>query len=152
MKKYNILITILALFVFAVSCETYDDYNTDRPTYIRFDNVIPRPGVTPVDNANVKLNPGDTTRRILQAFISDVSNVDRTFNVVIDQEANQINPENFSFDPTITIPANQRRVTTNIYFENVSFPEDNSDLALKLEAADNDALSGSSFVFKVKDR
>ncbi|MDP2685822.1 MAG: hypothetical protein Q8O62_01290 [Aequorivita sp.] len=150
MKNVNILIVILTLAIATVSCETYDDYNADRKSIIRFTKVIPRPGVSPTDNANVSLSLGDTTRRIVEAFVSDVSNVDRTYNVIIDQETNEINPENVSFQSTITIPANERRTNIDINIENISLPEAFGNFAITIQEID-DKLVGLPFFLRLKE-
>src|SRR5690606_2797113 len=108
MKKINILITFLA-FAFSISsCETYDDFEQDRDSVVGFTNVS--------RNIN-NIPPGVTKEVEVNVFVSDLSNADRTFNIVsvpaiLDLSAIppqvETNPENYSFDQTVTIPANSR--------------------------------------------
>ena len=118
MKNIKFLILILAVAVVSVSCETYDDYDTDR---------LPAVGFT-AKNKNINsIRPGTEKSTTIDVFASDVSTSDRTFDVItvpiLDTETNPpAAAENFSFDSTVTIPANTRVGTMTITGIGVSLP------------------------------
>lgn len=110
MKKINIIITFVVLALFVVSCETYDDYNTDRKTVVGFSKDS--------DNINNIPEGGERTRTFTDVlFISDIADVDREFTVVViptllpeaDPPFIATDPSNYSFDATVIIPANSQR-------------------------------------------
>lgn|SRR5690554_1995321 len=118
MKKIKFLILFLAVAVVGVSCETYDDYDTNR---------LPAVGFT-AKNKNINsIPPGEERSTTVDVFASDVSTSDRTFNVITvpieDTETNPPTaPENYDFDRTVTIPANSRVGTMTVTGIGVSLP------------------------------
>lgn len=118
MKKIKFLILILTVAVVGVSCETYDDYDTNR---------LPAVGFT-AKNKNINSIPvGGEKSTTIDVFASDVSTSDRTFDVItVPIEDTETNPptdaENYSFDSSVTIPANSRVGTMTVTGINVSLP------------------------------
>lgn len=116
MKNIKFLILILAVAVVSVSCETYDDYDTDR---------LPAVGFT-AKNKNINsIGAGTEKSTTIDVFASDVSTSDRIFDVItVPIEDTETNPpaaaENFSYDATVTIPANTRVGTMTVTGINVS--------------------------------
>jgi|26BtaG_2_1085354.scaffolds.fasta_scaffold00025_9 hypothetical protein len=110
MKKIKFLILFLAVAVVGVSCETYDDYDTNR---------LPAVGFT-AKNKNINSIPqGGQKSTTIDVFASDVSDSDRTFDVItVPIEDTVTNPptteENYEFDRTVTIPANSRVGTMTV--------------------------------------
>ena len=146
MKKINILIVILTLAIVAVSCETYDDYNTDRKSVVGFSD--------PSKNIN-GVPEGGTKSSFANVFISDVSNVDRTFSVIVVPVKDPLtNPptatDNYTFDSTVVIPANTRRGIVNITAIDVSITSVRSYFALAIEG-DTDIVSGGIVLVGVKN-
>ena len=108
MKKINLIITFAVLAFLVVSCETsYDDYNTDRKTVVGFSKDS--------DNINNIPEGSERTRTFTDVlFVSDIADVDREFKVIVvptilpeaDPPSTDTNPENYSFDSIVIIPAN----------------------------------------------
>jgi hypothetical protein len=105
MKKVNILIVILAIALVAVSCETYDDFDANRMTTVGF--------VTLTKNLSVP--EGGTKTDSVKVYVSDVSSVARTFSVIaIAPDTLPTAPENYTFESTVTFPANTREVNFGV--------------------------------------
>ncbi|MEM0518263.1 MULTISPECIES: hypothetical protein [Aequorivita] len=101
MKKVNILIVILAIALVAVSCETYDDYDENRLTTVGFVTLT----------KNISVPEGGSKTDSVKVFVSDLSNVARTFSVItVAPDTLPTAPENYTFESTVTIPANTREV------------------------------------------
>ncbi|MEZ4882193.1 MAG: hypothetical protein R2775_07450 [Flavobacteriaceae bacterium] len=142
MKKINIIITIVALALFVGSCETYDDYNTDRKTVVGFSEISRNiNGVTSGSEKSIEV----------AIFASDIVNSDRQFNIIsvptlLDLNSNppevQTNPDNYRFDPTVTIPANSREGVITVYGTNNSMQQDREFFSLAVEGSDN-VVSGA---------
>lgn len=132
MGKNKIIYAIIALVIMA-SCESYDDYDTSRPIVIGFSS----------DATNIKVPNGGTRDRDVDIFISEAANVDRTFAVSIVEDLTEVAPENYSFDPTVVILANERVATFTITGIDVSLTEEKLPLTLKVEPV-NGILSGST--------
>jgi hypothetical protein len=133
MKKINIIITIVALALFVGSCETYDDYNTDRKTVVGFSEI----------SRNINNVPTGSEKSIdVTIFASDVANSDREFNIIsvptildnssIPPEV-QTNPDNYRFDETVTIPANSREGVITVYGTNASMQQETEYFSLAVE-------------------
>ena len=105
---------ILLLAVFVTSCDDHEPavFNGDssNPTFISFSQTayflpVERDGVGSV---TVTLNA------------STLSNVDRTYNIQLDEEASLANPENYTLPTSITIPADSYQGTMEITGEDIS--------------------------------
>src|SRR5690606_33347864 len=121
MKKLKYIITILVITLVAVACESYDDYDSNRPDYVRFSFIVqPEPPVSPPHNFNIVIAEGETSaQRELEVFSSIVYESERRFNISLDTE---IPLENFEFPDTFTIPANKDRTTIIFKANDVSLP------------------------------
>ncbi|SRX54659.1 hypothetical protein [Aequorivita sp. CIP111184] len=101
MKKVNILLVILALAIVTVSCETYDDYNAERKTTVGFITLT----------KNISVPEGGSKTDSVSLFVSDLSSSARTFTVItVPVDTLPTAPENYSFESTVTVPANTREV------------------------------------------
>ncbi|WP_026452586.1 hypothetical protein [Aequorivita capsosiphonis] len=149
MKKINIIITLVALVLFVGSCETYDDYDTDRKTVVGFSDIT----------RNINSVPTGSEKSVdIKVFASDLANTDRQFNIIavpaildnstVPPEA-QTNPDNYRFDQTVTIPANSREGVIMVYGTNASMEQEKEFFSLAIEGSAN-VVSGA--VTKVRLR
>lgn len=149
MKKINILITFIAIALIVASCETYDDYDQDRKTVAGF-----------VQNSrNINSVPTGSYKDItVDIFVSDVSNADRQFNIVaipaiLDPSAVppqvETNPDNYTFDSTVTIPANTREGSITISGTNSSISNDEEYFSLAVEGTGN-VVSGQTITVRLR--
>lgn len=145
MKNIKFLILILAVAVVSVSCETYDDYETDR---------LPAVGFTAANKNINGVPPGGEKSTTIEVFASDLSTSDRTFNVVnVPLEDTEANPpaaaENFSFDPTVTIPANQHVGTMTVTGIGVSLTSDRTYFQLAIDS-DPSVVPGGQIIIALR--
>lgn len=152
MKKINIIITFVALALFAVSCETYDDFNAERKTVVGF--------TSPVDNNVNNIEIGGERERTFNnvLFVSDIADVDREFKVMViptilevaDPPYVSTNPENFSFDATVTIPANTQLGSITVTGFGKSIVDERGEyFSLAIEGGGN-VVSGGRFTVRVR--
>lgn len=150
MKKINIIIAVVTLALFGVACETYDDYNTDRKTVVRFHQVVPREGNT--EDHKITVIPGGSDLRLVEVFTSDESDVDRTFNVILVDSLTTVASENYSFNSTITVPAHERRALLTFNVTDVSLTDDYEDVAIAIEGVTGSIVAGVPFVLELRWR
>lgn len=144
MKKIKLILTFVAVAMIAISCETYDDYNADRPTVIGF--------TLPTKNIN-NIPEGGERSTTVDLFVSDVADVDREFNIMaipaLEQPATA--PENYSFDATVTIPANTRTGTITVTgIDNSINTPDGEYFALAVDGG-GEVVSGGRISIRVKN-
>ncbi len=151
MKKINIIITLIVLAFVVVSCETYDDYNTDRKTVIGF--------TSESDNINNIPEGGERTRTFTDAlFVSDISDVDREFKVMViptilpeaEPPATATNPENYIFESTVTIPANSRRGDFTVTGIDNSIEDERGEYFSVAIEGGGDIVSGGRFTIRLR--
>lgn len=140
MKNISIILAVFALVFTTISCDTYDDYETDRPAVIGFTAA----------QVNIKV-PNESTRdKSVNIFISESSSVDRTFNINVVADETEVAPENYSIASSVTIPANERVGEFTITGIDVSLTGDK--LPLTLEVAPTDGLvvgaKVTAYIFK----
>ncbi|QQX75408.1 MULTISPECIES: hypothetical protein [Aequorivita] len=141
MKRVNILIVILTIAIIAVSCETYDDYNTDRKTVVGF--------VTP--NKNISVPEGGSKTDSVKVFVSDLSSSDRTFTVItIPVDTLPTAPENYTFESTVTIPANTRETMFGVTAVDNSIDDTRRFFRLAIQG-EADVVSGGRALIGVKN-
>jgi hypothetical protein len=134
MKKINILITFVALALSVISCETYDDYDQDRKPVVGFSEV----------SRNINGVPTGSFKSIdVKLYASDLSSEDRTFNIIsvpaildLTTVPPQIETasENYTFDSTVTIPANSQVGVITVSATNVSLGDTDEYFSLGVEA------------------
>lgn len=141
MKKFNILITLVVLSLFVVSCESYDDFDADRKTVVGFT----------VAEKNINNIPeGGERSSTLDLFVSDISAEDRDFRIVViptiltDPEIQtETNPENYSFDEFVTIPANTNRGEITVTGIDISIEDPEGEyFSLAVEGGGNTVSGG----------
>jgi hypothetical protein len=142
MKNIKYLITILAIAVIAVSCETYDDYDTERSTVIGFTTLVGGP--------NAVVPAGGSLDKQINVFVSDVSSTERSFNVIVNSELTELSPENYTLSPMV-IPANERTAVFTITFTDVSLETEAQPIRLKFESsASGNIVSGNQATVQVR--
>ena len=151
MKKISIILTLAVLALTTVSCETYDDYNEDRKTVVGFNKAS--------DNLNNIPEGGETTRTFNNViFVSDVASVDREFNIVVvptilpesEPPSTATNPENYSFESTVTIPANTRKGSITITGIDNSIEDERGEyFTIAIEGGGN-VVSGGKYTVRLR--
>ena len=137
MKKLKYITLILTIALIAVSCESYDDYDENRKTVAGF--------TKSANNINGIPEGGDKSME-LEVFVSDISSAARTFSITTRPIPNPdvdtpAAPENYRFDSTVTIPANERSGTMTVTGVDVSLTGDRTFFILAIEGGD-DVVSG----------
>lgn len=128
----------MILAIFASSCETYDDYDTPREEIIGFT----------LANSNVKVPNNGTRAKVVTVFITEASSVERTFTVSVVADQTELAAENYSFNPTLVIPANERSADFTVNGIDVSLTADKLPLTLQVDAKDG-ILSGGKSTFLI---
>ena len=101
MKNIKTILTFLIAAVLFVSCEEYEDYDSDITTV----------GFTKVSTNINRIPEGGTLEQPVNLFVSDVSTVDRTFTIVdLPAETSPTAPDNYSFPSTVIVPAGVRSI------------------------------------------
>lgn len=139
------------LALVTVSCETYDDYNAERKTVVGF----------AVPSKNINNIREDEPKSIeVDLFVSDLSSVDRevqitTFPSILpdaDPPSVETDPENYSYDATVTIPANtQSGIITITGMANSIEDERGEYFTLGIQG-NGDIVSGGRILVRVKAR
>lgn len=142
MKKVNILIVILTIALVAVSCETYDDYDTNRKTTVGF--------ITASKNIN-NVPEGGTKTDSVQLFISDISSAARTFTVItVAVDTLPTAAENYTFESTVTFPANTRQVNFGVTAVDNSIDDTRRFFRLAIQG-EADVVSGGRTLVGVRN-
>ncbi len=146
MKNVKFLFLILAVAVVFVSCETYDDYDTNRAPAVGF--------TAPNKNIN-SIPPGQERSTTVDVFASDVSDSDRIFNVITvpieDTETNPPTaPENYDFDRTVTIPAHSRIGTMTVTGIGVSLPSGVREYFKLAIDSDDSVVAGAQILIALR--
>jgi len=142
MKKVNILIALFAIAILSVSCESYDDYDTNRKNIVGFSALI-----LEINN----IPEGGERSRTVNLFMSDIFDEEKTFNIVAvpNLQDPATNPENYSFDTTVTFPPNTRQATITVTgIDNSIEGEEYFALAIQGEA---DVVSGGIVSVRVRN-
>lgn len=130
MKNLKYLFLILTIAFTSVACETYDDYNVDRETVVGF------------TRRNLNINrigdTGSTKDAQVTIFASEASSVDRTFNITDIQIDNPdeflpTDPENFTYDSTVFIPAGELTGVITVTGINVTLTSERTHFRLIVE-------------------
>jgi len=146
MKKLKFITLFLTIALVAVSCESYDDYDTDRDTVAGF--------TKKTQNINSIPQDGEKSTTV-DVFASDVKSFERTFSVVIvpvtNPEENTPTAENnYRYDATVTIPANERLGTLTVTGVDNSLTSDRTFFMLSIQGGD-DVVSGGTIMIGLKN-
>ncbi|MDN3724315.1 hypothetical protein QRD02_07960 [Aequorivita sp. SDUM287046] len=151
MKKFNIILTFVVLALVAVSCETYDDYDTDRKTVIGFTSAS--------DNVNNIPEGGERTRTFTDVlFVSDLAPVDRQFTVTViptilpdaEPPSTATNPENYTFESTVVIPANSQRGSFTVTGIDNSIEDERGEYFSVAIQGGGNVVSGGRFTVRLR--
>lgn len=138
MKKTYIILTLFITTLFVTSCETYDDFEADRPTVVGFT----------IGPFATGMNPGQTiVFPIATYYISTTSSADRTFQVAVDESQTGISSDNYSFDSTVVIPANEQEGAITVTLVNNSLSTEPADLIIVFVTTDGTIVSGAPAKF-----
>lgn len=129
MKKAYILTLILTLTALTSCRDSYDDYDEDRGASIGF--TLGATLELPVSSAN------PITDFPIPFFVSSVAGVDRTFQVVVINEESEVASENYSFDSSVVVPANERKGFLYFSAMNISLTSEYQSLILAFQADEN---------------
>lgn len=135
MKNISIILAVFALVFTSVSCESYDDYETERATIIGFTQT----------NVNIKVPNNGTRDKTVDVFITESSNVDRTFNISVVADQTDVASENYSIASSVEILANERVGTFTITGVDVSLTDEKLPLTLRVEPS-NGVIAGATLV------
>lgn len=103
MKKIYIIFTVVLSSLLITSCSTnHDDYDTDRESSVAFANLLELITV-PFDANSIDFE--------IEFITSTVATTDREFQVTVNSETSIIDPENYSFNSMVVMPANKNRAT-----------------------------------------
>jgi hypothetical protein len=138
MKKSYILLTLFVAMIFATSCrETYDDYDSGGSPVIGFTLGV-----------EAEIGVSNTVNLPISYFVTDVSDSDRTFQIIIDP-ATTVASENYSFENPIVIPANERLGQIILSISDVSLSQEFEPIILRFESTSN-VVSGDNATILVK--
>ncbi len=116
MKKTYIILTLFLAALFVASCETYDEFEADRPTVA---------GFTLGTTLQLPLSAGNPTITFnVPYYVSTASSSDRMLNVVVVADQTQVAPENYTFESTVLLPAGERAGTMEFVAMDVSLTND----------------------------
>ena len=137
MKKVNILTVILAIALIAVSCESYDDYNTDRKTVVGFVTLT----------KNISVPEGGSKSDSVKVYVSDLSNSARTFSVTtLALDSLETAAENYTYDSTVTFPANTSEAYVHVTAIDNSITDERNYFQLVIEGDANTVSGGRSLI------
>ncbi len=125
MKKAYILISLIIVTLFVSSCDTYEDYDKERSPVIGF--------TLGVDFEIALSESNPLIDFPIPYFVSEASSSDRTFQVVVVADETEVAPENYSFDASVIVPANERTGTLLFSAMNISLPDEFAPLTLAFE-------------------
>ena len=138
MKKTYIILTLFLAALFVTSCETYDDYEADRETIVGFT----------FGTFATQMSPGQTiVFPIAQYYITTPSSADRTFQLAVVESLTGVTSDNYSFDSTVVIPANEQVGSMTVTLINNSLPTDPVDLIIAFMPTDETVVAGAPATF-----
>lgn len=141
MKNLKYIITILAIAIVAVSCETYDDYDEERLAVVGL--------TTAVGGPNAIVPVGGTIDKEINVYVSDVSSVERSFSIAIDDEVTELGSESYTFGNAV-IPANQRTGILTVTFSDVNLTSAFQPVRFKVDSSSGAFVSGSEITIQVR--
>lgn len=142
MKKLYIIFLLLISTLFTFSCETYDEYEAERPSII---------GFTLGGTLQLTITPNNPSITFpVTFFVSESSNEERTFKVIVMDDPNGPAPENYSFDANIVIPANERRGIMPFTAMDVSLTNEYAPVELSFEMVPG-LISGPTAKFELRN-
>ncbi len=147
MKKIKFITLILTIALVAVSCEKYDDYNTDRTVIV---------GFTKKDGNNINNIPqGGEKSIVLKLYAADIAPVDREYTIksvtpTLDEGDILTNSENYSFDTTVTILANTHDGEITVTGIDNSISDEDEFFGLAVQEAAGSVVSGQIAIVRLR--
>ena len=134
MKNIKTIIAFLFTAVLIVSCETYEDYDSEA-TVVGFTK----------NSSNINRVPeGGTAEGTVTLYVSDVSNADRTFTLV-DLPADEFPTatDNYEYPSSVTIPAGVREIEVTVTaIDNSISPDDRTFFILAVQEGEGYITGG----------
>lgn len=102
MKRAYIFTLIVSILTLSSCTNNNDDYPQDRGATIGFTSAA----------LEVTLPPGGVIPNFgIPFFVTSISSSDRTFEVTVVESESTLSADNYSFESTVTVPANERKGT-----------------------------------------
>lgn len=141
MNKLKYIITILAIAVIAVSCETHDDFDENR---------LPVVGLTSaVGGPNAIVPVGGTLDKQINVFVSDIASEERSFSVTVNSEITELGSENYTIGQAV-VPANERAGVLTVTFSDVSLTSTFQPVRFKIDNSSGAYVSGSEITIQAR--
>lgn len=132
---------MLFVIVGLASCESYDDYDSPGIPVIGFDQ----------NGSNITVPGGGTVDELgVRVFVSDVSSIERTFNVVVVEDESTVSADNYSFNAAVQIPANEREGTFSFTAIDNSLTTEADTLVFAFDHSNSAYISGRRISYTLK--
>jgi len=131
---------VVVFTTYSCSNAEYNDYDTERESIVGFAEALAI-AIVPVEDNSIDIE--------IEFITSDVASTDRTYQVYVVSEGTNIDAENFSFNPSVVMPANQYYATFTFTAIDVSLPTSFGDVFLAFET-NGDILTSREINLKVK--
>lgn len=128
MKKTYIILTLFLAALFVTSCETYDEYESPRPTVAGF--TLGTTLQLPVSAAN------PTITFNVPYFVSTSSTSDRTLNVIVVADQTTAPSSSYTFESSVLLPAGERAGTMEFVAMNVGLTNDYQPVTFAFETVE----------------
>ena len=124
---------VVVFTTYSCSNKEYNDYDTNGESVVGFSDLL---GI-----AQVPL--GEESVDIEIGFLSsDIVSTDRTFQLYVVSEGTTIDAENYTFNPTVVMPANEQSATFIFTAVDISLTNDFGDVFLGFESNDTTISNG----------
>lgn len=143
MKKFKLIFAILTVTFLVSGCESYDDFESSGK------NIA---GFTTKDKNINSIPAGGSKSTTLDLFMTDLSEVDRTFTIVAVPalKAPATAPENYSFDTTVTFLANTRKASITVTGIDSSITDPEGEYFALAVEGDANVVSGGFASIRVR--
>ena len=125
MKKTYIILTLFLTALFVTSCETYDDFEADRPTVAGFTLGTTLQLPVSANNPTITFN--------VPFYVSTASDADRTLNVVVLADQTTLTPASYSYESSVVLPAGERSGTMEFIAMNVGLTNEYQPVTFAFE-------------------
>ena len=128
MKKTYIILTLFLTALFVTSCETYDDYEENRPTVA---------GFTLGTTLQLPVSAGNPTITFnVPYYVSTSSDSDRTLNIVLVSEQTTAPSSSYSYESSVVLPAGERAGTMEFIAMNVGLTNEYQPVTFSFEVVE----------------
>lgn len=126
MKKTYIILTLFLAALFVTSCETYDEFEADRPTVAGF--TLGTTLQLPLSTAN------PTITFNVPFYASKSSTSDRTFSVVVLANQTTLPSASYTYESSLVLPAGERAGSMEFVAFNVGLTNDYQPVVFAFES------------------